>query len=197
MAVNWFEGGRRISALFQWAVLIAGGSYVLFGGGENTVMFETKNPEDGFHLTFQPCNYPDWPRSLENKLSFDGDPHRVTLCFRSDMGGVPYVTYKLDVYPERTDDPLVSTYMVGKPYEQHVTAYMDKRFEAFRADMGWHEAAEGSLWRGRLARLWQRMKEAFPWALGGAFAIWLFTFVIGWVARGFAGIPSGRDFRPA
>lgn len=27
--------------------------------------------------------------------------------------------------------------------------------------------------------------------------LWLFSFVIGWIVRGFAGIPKGQDFRPA
>lgn len=26
--------------------------------------------------------------------------------------------------------------------------------------------------------------------------VWIFSFVIGWIVRGFAGIPRGQDFRP-
>lgn len=33
-------------------------------------------------------------------------------------------------------------------------------------------------------------------ALGGLLAIWLTTSLIGWVVRGFAGIPRGQDRKP-
>ena len=48
---------------------------------------------------------------------------------------------------------------------------------------------------------WQAHKKAFdegaPWVFGLWVFIWLFTAVMGWIVRGFAGVPSGQDFKPA
>lgn len=39
--------------------------------------------------------------------------------------------------------------------------------------------------------------EAFPWVAGICFFLWAFTFATGWIIRGFAGIPTGEDSKPA
>ena len=41
----------------------------------------------------------------------------------------------------------------------------------------------------------QAIDDAFPWVAGMIIFVWVFTAVLGWIVRGFAGVPQGRDFR--
>jgi hypothetical protein len=72
---------------------------------------------------------------------------------------------------------------------------MDRRRGEFRLTPQLIEAARSDSW----GRWWAGKKELFGDAAQIVapvlFGIWLLTFVIGWVVRGFRGIPTGSDFR--
>ena len=44
--------------------------------------------------------------------------------------------------------------------------------------------------------LFDHLKEMFSLTACFVLGFWLFSFMIGWIVRGFAGIPRGQDFKP-
>jgi len=43
---------------------------------------------------------------------------------------------------------------------------------------------------------WEVIKFNSLWAFGGLAFLFIFSWSIGWIVRGFAGIPSGQDKKP-
>lgn len=208
MAVNWFEGGRRITGLLQASVALVGAFYVLFGSSGNAVVFETRSPDQNFQLTFEPCRYPDLTRNIGYKVELRrGDARDIELCFRQDINGILYRDYPAPVVvmpppltmrgePPRPPQPPPRYFLAGAAFSPEVQAYVDERVDVFRhARYEWESIARDSLLQGKLWRIWYRLKEAWPWVFGLAFGLWIFASTIGWIIRGFAGIPSGKDFR--
>ena len=66
---------------------------------------------------------------------------------------------------------------------------VEKAFILFDADK---ERAE-KLWRKERN---EDLKRGAQWLFGGLFGLWVFGAVVGWIVRGFAGIPQGKDSRP-
>jgi hypothetical protein len=50
-----------------------------------------------------------------------------------------------------------------------------------------------SKWR---SERWEQVRMGVGFAVGGWFALWIAASVVGWIVRGFFGIPAGRDSRP-
>ncbi len=81
---------------------------------------------------------------------------------------------------------------VDSQYSAGVVAYMEDtaaRFslppdDATVADAEWRQHAD------------EQMKWTLVTAAVAAVSVWLVTKIIGWIVRGFLGIPMGRDFRP-
>ena len=42
---------------------------------------------------------------------------------------------------------------------------------------------------------WSELEAYAIWFLGGIFILFIFTLATGWVARGFLGIPTGKDYK--
>lgn len=83
-------------------------------------------------------------------------------------------------------------YMMNGPYTSEVTKYTDAVAERFAVPAGDLSAAEEKLWSARL----EQWKEA-SMTLGIGLAIgWALVAGVGWIARGFMGIPRGADKRP-
>lgn len=77
-------------------------------------------------------------------------------------------------------------------YSSEVTSYAEKFVRNFRMtkqDEEWIDT------KGRSER-WGQIKDAGLWLIGGLFILWAFSFAVGWIVRGFAGIPSGYDSKP-
>lgn len=211
MAINWFEGGRRITFLLQAIVALGGIAYVLLDGSGREAVFETRNPDQNFQLTFEPCRYPDISRALDLAGTTRSNPP-VLLCFREapQGGGIMYRFAREDpeqpVAPPPTYDPegpppLVRTarmnryYYVLPSYDVRVMNYIDRRIDRFREAGTYQEVVDNYATQIWVRAYWARVKEALPWVVGFIIGIALVTSVLGWIIRGFAGIPSGKDFR--
>lgn len=207
MAVNWFEGGRRIRDLLLWAVALCGGIYVIWGSTP-TVYFSTRHPDDSWKFTGEDCTYPNESKYLWSYAFKPGDKRSVSLCFLvNEREKIPY---REAPRPENEPPPKINIVPVGSPpipppkwywegeaYQSDVQDYMRKRTAEFRMTPELEKAARGGL--GKLA--WnagmQRFNDAYPFVFGIAAVFWILTGLTGWIVRGFAGIPAGADFRPA
>lgn len=208
MAINWFEGGRRISQLFMGIVVAGGIGYVLLGGSTNRVTFETFSPDSPWTYTTKPCSYPDYEHYLDQQFYIGKGKQPVSLCYRTQDDKILYARAKevvrpvFNPYPVGSPPPVGSksmakewTYYTDTPYSPAVESYRLERANSFKPSPAEWEKAEDEFWTIKWKRGWERFSEAVPFVAGGLFAIWLLTTILGWIIRGFAGIPAGQDFK--
>ena len=203
MAINWFEGGRRISHLFMGVAAVCGAGYVLFGASEDRLTFETANAGDGWHFTTKSCDYPDNEEFLDASYMIDGKSRPASLCFRTQdekllyMAAKPIELKTVGHAPKGMKAPVFTPYYTTDPYSMEARSYIVERARTFVPPAKEMEQARSDFWKIKWKRGWERANEATPWVFGGMFGIWLLTTILGWIIRGFAGIPAGRDFKPA
>lgn len=204
MGVYWFEGGRRILSVVIGLIIAGAALFVFFGGNDNPVVLQANAPDQRLRWTLKGCDYPDVSRDWVNPTSFGGsEPRRVTACFRAKPNGK--VTYgfgperELDLHlpqiPGKGPPPKLK---VRDIYEDgylssEVESYADARVNAFRFTYRETEEIASGLWKIGVVSWAGRVTLAIPWVLGAVFVVWVLAMAIGWLIRGFAGIPSGHD----
>jgi hypothetical protein len=72
----------------------------------------------------------------------------------------------------------------------------DQRIAEFEIEPDMVVAIEKELPRIERHALFEHAKEVLSIAAYFAGGFWIFSFIMGWIVRGFAGIPRGQDFRP-
>lgn len=74
--------------------------------------------------------------------------------------------------------------------------YVNRRVAEFQIDPDMVLAIEKELPRIEREAFFEHAKEVLSTAAYFIGGFWIFSFVIGWIIRGFAGIPRGQDFKP-
>jgi len=204
--MNWFEGGRRIRNLFLSILVVSGSAFVIFGDSP-TVYFSSAYPDEPWQFSINDCHYPDHSQSALTH-EFGPDQIRdVALCFRAnERGKIPYQLTTPPVEVSRSDsksssgivDPFSEGskwYLEGTSYDSAVSDYMDARTAEFQMTSIQEADARKNLFKLEIQARQKRLNDSFPW-VGGTFAVlWVTTWVLGWIIRGFAGISEGEDFR--
>lgn len=190
MNINVFEGARRIAMLMAgfWAIGVVA---VNFWERETRVkmVFPVRGPGLAWtrvapSKTYSECELDDASES-QSATTNAGTPVSVTLCFKA-------MKFKDDrmLVPYRVDEK--GMWWGATSYSDDVKKYtkdVAQNFHLSKADEEW---ADSQLWPIR----WRKVKKASAWLFGGLLVLWMFTAIVGWIARGFFGIPSGRDSRP-
>ena len=202
--MNWFEGGRRILALISGLVLFGGGIYVVFAGSENQVVVETSQPNERFKWTLHDCNYPDEEKPWSEKVQFGSNaPVTTVACFRANKDGKLWVGYGPEselAFPPDKDGVKLPPIKIRKmvpvdTYSEEAEAYMRARMDSFQFTYQEIQKIGRDQWMIGWTHFWERVQQAIPWVAGIIAGLWLLTSVLGWIVRGFAGIPSGQDFK--
>ena len=215
--VNWFEGGRRISKLLM-AVVLGIGAFILISTAGDRPTFFTAGPGEPWRLEARACQYPNDPHPASGvDVSTAGES--VSLCFEAlPNGKIPYAiapepedAARARAQQEAADKaaiargeppplrPMQSSkwYYYGNMFDDQIMSYEELRDASFRLtpEMAQRVRETSS------SRLWAARREAFqsgaPYVFGVIAFIWVLTAVIGWIVRGFAGVPMDSDFRPA
>lgn len=231
MAINWFEGGRRITWLFMTITAMIG-SYNAYDHSPSRVEFLTASPQDGWHFDDNPFSIFSPNRCAEVK-NFDdfqikeGLVRDIALCFNSNaQGQIVYFSPKeetdrlkkleaasvragasgrmeaaraLSREASRVRDILAATgpnELSGGEYDAEVVNYVDRRVADFAINQVMLLAIEKSLPQIEREALFDHVKTTLSLTAYWIGGIWIFSFVLGWIVRGFAGIPRGQDFRP-
>ena len=82
-------------------------------------------------------------------------------------------------------------YLGNEPHNDKVTEYKKRTLETFVIpveDQDWIETQ----WK---TERWKDIREATLGLIGGLAFFWSFTWIVGWIVRGFMGIPRGKDHR--
>lgn len=205
MAINIFEGARRVTKLIAviWVV-----GWCIFAFTANVYVhpdFRVDSPDSvPIRMTEQEhCEENDATEYLSSQYTSKGSKISVTLCFKSrvfDNGRklIPLSIMSFEEWDKRTnggqkplaaeDKKLVWGY---EKYSTEVSRYTKKiadNFKLSKADEEWADSAE---WSGR----WENIKNGVAMTIGGLAFLWIFSWCVGWIVRGFAGIPTGQDFK--
>ena len=191
MKINVFEGARRIAKLaavlwiLGWIVAALfftpspsaiSISYLIAGPGQAPTRIEESS-----------CN--DDGKEVVEVTTKKGNKAFVVLCFRSaETIPPPPPGFTID----STRFYRFSVDQIGSwnsPEVKAYTAQVKKNFALPQADEKW------------IDRQWwfKYLKEFGVGALaaiGGLVFLWGFSWAVGWIVRGFAGIPTGMDKRP-
>ena len=183
MKVNVFEGFRRISWFLQFAIVGGAALYGVLSDPYVRVTFATTGPEKPFLLTEGPCAYPS--RSEYLTVPMSSREASITLCFEAITlkSGTKLIPYSSGNPPKYFG----SEY----PYGAEIDDYVKARAAQFAVSPD-DEAKIESQFR---AKQWGQWKDAALTAGGGWLALYLFTALMGWIVRGFMGIPGGKDSR--
>lgn len=185
MRFNVFEGARRIAMLIGalWVVIYG----TLSWNSEPytiglTYMIDWVGSQP--YRTDAPCGLNNTVERSEVKLP-SGKEIPALLCFRSqkDDRGEGLIPYKLA--------PDGSAWM-HLPFSTEVMEYKRSVAEQFSLPPSDTDIADELYKTARFKKLKESTKEI----LIGLAVIWTITFVLGWIIRGFLGIPQGKDFRP-
>lgn len=185
--MNIFEGSRRI------ALIVAAGWLVFCGAvakdGPDTAQITYQKDWPNTDLKARPatdyCGYPNAEGRVD--MTEGGEVvARLSVCFKAQtsMGGTVLVPYALA--------PDGKVFLMQTNTSPEVRSYAERETaRAVRSGKFNNEAKEAK--RAKLFSFWWGMAKL---AGGGLLAIWIATAVIGWVVRGFAGIPRGQDRKP-
>jgi hypothetical protein len=181
---NIFEGCRRIVYLILLAVLI--------GFIWNTATYEPRfhatyikrSPTARFELAkedFYCSAFNDGQEQLKIKAP-SGVEVSITLCFPAiDYEGgqklVPYMPSERGIWG-------------GVPSSPEVQQYISDQVKSFDLPASDFDII-ASPWKKRLDDAWSNLKVSAV----VSFAVLIFSFALGWIARGFMNVPIGKDFR--
>lgn len=184
MRVNIFEGARRISKLVM-GVIVAGSLVAIWTAEPYLNMrYQVRGPS--FPLVkVDECGEDD-AREYINRRSADGKTIHITICFMAHPAAktgemlIPYMAME------------DGKWWMNEKYSAAVSAYTKSVANAFAFSAEDAKQAD-SLWTST------RIKDGLQ-GLGfliiALVAFLIFTKIIGWIVRGFLGIPSGQDMRP-
>ncbi len=183
--LNIFEGARRIA-------MLTGGIYALgvLGWAVSTdpyVSLSFSVPElNAKAVMVDGCGNEDAREYLAPQLP-DGSKASVTLCFPPSMSsdGRMLIPYRAD--PERAD-----RVWMNDRYSSDVTQYT----RPVAARFGLQSDAVSAYKARQRAALFDQWKLAIQFVCGGLAALWAMVALVGWIVRGFLGIPRGHDAVP-
>lgn len=185
MAVNAFEGARRIGMLIA-AIWTIGWIVAAFFFSEPyiSVNYTISWPNELPKRSDPSCTFGDNEIEYVTVQTAKGTEAHVRLCFLAQPSndGRKLIFYAVD--------PSNPKLFIGNA--RHSTEVQDyaKRvkngFVLPKADEPW---IDQQLWPERLKILGQGALGA----IGGLLFLWCFSWAIGWIVRGFLGIPRGKD----
>lgn len=181
--INVFAGGRRLAVLAAIAVSGLTIAAIAFNTPYLTRQYSVRWP--GAALVVDDTQCPEEGRTRYFTRYLPGGTVGVELCLRPmafDDGQRLLVPFKTDG----------KGYFWGnEPYSPDVQIYserLEKDFQISGAELTEVEALLKSAY-------WKKARETLGYLLVGLAVFWLCVWAVGWIVRGFLGIPVGKDQR--
>lgn len=184
MKINIFEGARRIALLGAGLATIGTLIAIVIHEPFVSASYSIEHPNGEFVRTYQSCPSDAAQHYFTSKTS-SGKTVSINLCLLplSFENGEQLVPYKID---EKN--------MVwgAKSYSNEVSAYekeLESRFRIPASD-------EDSITKEISQSYRENMLSSLGYLFAGLVLFGGFVWSIGWIIRGFLGIPRGMDKRP-
>jgi|SRR5690606_35904493 len=185
MAINIFEGARRVAYLV--AGVSAAGTILILWNYDPYVsaQYSISNPNGNFVRMEGSCPSDAGHHYFTTRTS-DGEAVSITLCIHAMTFG----ENKTRLIPYKVDD--AGMIWGAASYSTEVSEYereLERRFEISDSD-------EKQLKKDISRQYWENWKSGIGY-LGIGLAIFAgVVWAIGWIVRGFMGIPQGLDSKP-
>lgn len=182
MKVNIFKGSRRVAALLAVFWGVGWAAHAIFADPYYSAMYVILHP-GGTPLALSTCEADDAREYITREL--DGRSVGVTLCFRASKA-----TDGRKLIPVVEKE---GRYWMNEKYSSEVMSYTRMVAAAFT----WPAGAEAAVREGLRSSKIESAKESLKVGVIGI-AVWaVFVWCVGWIVRGFLGVPSGADFAHA
>jgi hypothetical protein len=190
--MNIFEGSRRIAMLVGASILVVSIFNAFTIGKDIYVYYKIENigstpvlAESGLSEC-QDDAYREY--SVKKTTLPSGIMVSTTLCFPTVSGfkgGEKLIPYKMDK---------TSGLMWGADkYNNLVRDYAKEVANEFQIPVADHKKLESI----SSANWWRDFKAGFMLTAAGLVVLYIFTLGVGWIVRGFMGIPHGQDSKPS
>ena len=185
MAINIFEGARRI-ALLSAGIATIGTVIALFTYEPYMpITYSIAHPTGRFERMEDSCPSDAGKHYFTTKTS-SGKKASINLCLLAmsfGKNGDRLIPYKVD------EQEII---WGAASYSGEITAYERKLEERFKIPLGDDEQISKEISR----RYRENMAEGFGYLVAGLAIFGGVVWAIGWIVRGFLGIPRGMDKRP-
>lgn len=187
MKINIFEGARRLTKIIAviWVLCMSFYAFREFTEkGYVRAYFRVDLP-DGVPVRMteqEHCDENDANEYLSSPYTSKDSKISVTLCFKPEKISI------VDKLPSDSDDWIDITDKEAKELKQAKQKKVVANFKLSKADEEW---ADSVAWSER----WGNIKIGAAVTIGGLAFLWIFSWCVGWIVRGFASIPSGQDFK--
>lgn len=184
MHINMFQGGRRVAALLAAlativVLLIAATSHPYL-----SINYQQSGVDQPPVRTDESC-----PTEASSDYFSASTPEHHTVYITLCLLTMPSGKNEQQLVPYKTD---ASGTVWGAPaYSSQVSSYASNtqsRFVLSAADGSW---ADSQISR----RYWSNWFHSIGYLAVGLLIFWAIVWAIGWVVRGFAGVPPGQDHR--
>jgi hypothetical protein len=187
MKINIFEGARRISLLLQGVWVVGCIAVAVFNDPSATLDYETRGPSMPFvESASSSCSSPDAEETIYKYKLKNSSTIHIDICFKAQSFPESGM-----LVPYKVDDKS-GLWWGGTWYSDDVSRYTTAPEVQFVLPKEHEDAAISKARKARLEKIW----SGILYAAIGWFVIFLVSAVIGWIVRGFFGIPSGKDLRP-
>lgn len=183
MQVNIFSGGRRIAAVAGTLLAAATGGFSWLAS-EPYVRPTYAVAINGDTWLTDSCDYGIDGTETASVVTPARRSVTVSLCFKAQPSSdgrtlVPYKSADGQIWMNDRYAPAVTDYM--SKFASRFTLSAERGQDV---DERWKQAE------------WDQYRNAILAAAGAVVAAWIITAIIGWIVRGFLGVPRGQDFRP-
>ena len=183
---NIFEGCRRIALLLK-VVYLVGVAVVSYGQSPYVSLeFFTSRPNEPFvQRPNAECDTTADSYEYVTREFAQGKTVSVQLCFKAVRSDNGRLLIPFTVEPS-------GRWWGNEKYSSDVRNYTSARSREFSLSAEDRDIAS-RLWAEQRSR---NVRDAFLFAVGGWIALSVLQALIGWIVRGFLGIPAGQDRRP-
>lgn len=184
MKLNAFEGARRVILILSVVATVATGIAATLYSPNVSMRYSTISPSEPLERTESDCPS-DAAKHFFTTKTTAGHPVWISLCLLAmDFGADKrMVAYRLDA----------KGLLWGRDaYSSEVTAYaaeLESRFHLSKED-------EKITYEKSSKDYWENMLASLKYLVIGLTSLWLFSWMIGWIIRGFLSIPTGKDKGP-
>lgn len=179
--MNIFEGARRIAIIIAAVSVVGAIAASLTRDPYVEISYEV--PFYGFDpVKVDGCEYSSEDALIsERRKTPSGISYHVEICFkaaRADDGRmlVPYVRQG-------------ESFLMNEKYSEDVSSYTRSIIGKF--NRGAEEWQEAKAEKSRV--FWSGLMSMAVGIIASLAAFWIFVWAIGWIVRGFMGIPRGQD----
>lgn len=183
MAINLFEGARRIMKLVIAIITLTGLYVTVDSKPEIKLVYEIPFVGmEALRLDGDDCKTYD-DKETTYSVTQMGNQYELILCFkahRTDNGKMA-IPYEVDVVNKK--------WMGADEYDDKVIQYTRSIKNSFSVSAADEQFVNKQYWPKKL--------KAILIPLGitvlSVIVFWILCWIIGWIVRGFAGIPMGQD----